>query len=199
MSKSEEQKRELKLIRLAAGGDRDAAGELIKLHQASVFAYILRLSGRPDVAEDIVQEAFVRVLTNLDRFDPQYRFSTWLFTIARRVFLNVVEKRRPLSDSDRVGGMGGRSCGTQRDCEEVDEHHHTRDAVQKALMTLSLDQREVIVLFHQHDWPIWLIAEHQGMPEGTVKSHLHRGRTKLREALAAIAESQHLRPVEVRP
>ncbi len=199
MSKSEEQKRELKLIRLAAGGDRDAAGELIKLHQASVFAYILRLSGRPDVAEDIVQEAFVRVLTNLDRFDPQYRFSTWLFTIARRVFLNVVEKRRPLSDSDRVGGMSGRSCGTQRDCEEVDEHHHTRDAVQKALMTLSLDQREVIVLFHQHDWPIWLIAEHQGMPEGTVKSHLHRGRTKLREALAAIAESQHLRPVEVRP
>jgi RNA polymerase sigma-70 factor (ECF subfamily) len=199
MSKSEEQKRELKLIRLAAGGDRDAAGALIKLHQASVYAYILRLSGRPDVAEDIVQEAFVRVLTNLDRFDPQYRFSTWLFTIARRVFLNVIEKRRPVSDSDRVGGMSGRSCGTQPDCEEVDEHHHTRDAVQKALMTLSLDQREVIVLFHQHDWPIWLIAEHQGMPEGTVKSHLHRGRTKLREALATIADAQNLRPVEVWP
>jgi RNA polymerase sigma-70 factor (ECF subfamily) len=199
MSKSEEQKREVKLIRLAAGGDRDAAGELIKLHQTSVYAYILRLSGRPDVAEDTVQEAFVRVLTNLDRFDPQYRFSTWLFTIARRVFLNVCEKRRPVSDSDRVGGMSGRSCGSLQAWDEVDEHLHTRDAVQKALMTLSLDQREVIVLFHQHDWPIWLIAEHQGMPEGTVKSHLHRGRTKLREALASIAEAQNLRHVEVWP
>jgi RNA polymerase sigma-70 factor (ECF subfamily) len=199
MSRSEEHKRELKLIRQAAAGDREAAGELIKLHQASVYAYILRLSGRPDVAEDIVQEAFVRVLTNLDRFDPQYRFSTWLFTIARRVFLNVCEKRRPISDTDRVGEAGGRSCGALQNWEVTDDHNHTRDAVQKALMTLSLEQREVIVLFHQHDWPIWLIAEHQGMPEGTVKSHLHRARIKLREALADMAVERNLRQVEVWP
>lgn len=199
MGRSEEQKREQKLIRQAAAGDRDAAGELIRLHQTSVYAYILRLSGRPEVAEDIVQEAFVRVLTNLDRFDPQYRFSTWLFTIARRVFLNVCEKRRPLSDTDRMGEVSGRSCGTLQNWDEADNHHHTRDAVQKALMTLSLDQREVIVLFHQHDWPIWLIAEHQGMPEGTVKSHLHRGRIKLREALTGMAAAQNLKPVEVWP
>src|SRR5438067_254871 len=64
--KSLDQKREQKLIRQAAAGDREAAGDLIKLHQTSVYAYILRMSGRPEVAEDIVQEAFVRVLTNLD-------------------------------------------------------------------------------------------------------------------------------------
>jgi RNA polymerase sigma-70 factor (ECF subfamily) len=197
MTKSFEQKREQKLIRQAAAGDREAAGELIKLHQTSVYAYILRLSGRPDMAEDIVQEAFVRVLTNLDRFDPQYRFSTWLFTIARRVFLNVCEKRKPISDTDRIGELSGRSCGSQQGWDETEDHVHTRDAVQKALMTLSLEQREVIVLFHQHDWPIWLIAEHQGMPEGTVKSHLHRGRTKLREALAATAAAHNLTRLEV--
>ena len=50
-------------------------------------------------------------------------------------------------------------------------------------MTLPEDQREVIVLFHQHEWPIWLIAEHLRIPEGTVKSHLHRGRIRLREAI----------------
>jgi RNA polymerase sigma-70 factor (ECF subfamily) len=190
--KSLDQRREQKLIRGAAAGDREAAGELIKLHQTSVYAYILRLSGRPEVAEDIVQEAFVRVLTNLDRFDPQYRFSTWLFTIARRVFLNVCEKRRPVSDSDRVGEAGGRSCGVNPGWDEVEDQSHTRDAVQKSLMQLSLEQREIIVLFHQHDWPIWLIAEHLEMPEGTVKSHLHRGRTKLRETLASTAAAANL-------
>jgi RNA polymerase sigma-70 factor, ECF subfamily len=198
MVKSLDQKREQKLIRNAAAGDRESAGELVRLHQGSVYAYILRLSGRPELAEDIVQEAFVRVLTNLDRFDPQYRFSTWLFTIARRVFLNNCEKRRPVSNSDYVGEVTGRTCAIGQDLETSDDRGHTRDAVQKALMTLSLEQREVIILFHQHEWPIWLIAEHQGMPEGTVKSHLHRGRTRLREALGAIAVEQNLTRVGVR-
>lgn len=183
MSKSSDQKREQKLIRDAAGGDREAAGELIKLHQTSVYAYILRMSGHRDLAEDIVQEAFVRVLTNLDRFDPKYRFSTWLFTIARRVFLNICEKRRPVSDSERVSQVSGRSCGVNTGWDEQDDHEHNRDRVQRALMVLSMEQREIIVLFHQHDWPIWLIAEHLGMPEGTVKSHLHRGRMRLRDVL----------------
>ena len=198
MSKFLDQKREQRLIRQAAAGDREAAEELIKLHQTSVYAYILRLSGRSDVAEDIVQEAFVRVLTNLDRFDPRFRFSTWLFTIARRVFLNVCEKRRPVSDSDRMSELSGRSCGVNRAWDEQDDQDHTRDRVQRALMVLSLEQREVIVLFHQHDWPIWLISEHLGMPEGTVKSHLHRGRAKLRDALtepAAAPQVVVLRPV----
>jgi RNA polymerase sigma-70 factor, ECF subfamily len=193
-----DQRREQKLIRKAAAGDREAAGELIQIHQGSVYAYILRLSGRPELAEDIVQEAFVRVLTNLDRFDPQYRFSTWVFTIARRVFLNTCEKRRPQFNSEYVDGVAGRTCAINEDLDTADEHVHTKDAVQNALMALSLEQREVIILFHQHDWPIWLIAEHQKMPEGTVKSHLHRGRTRLREALALIAAEQHLRPQGVR-
>jgi len=195
--KSLDQRREQKLIRSAAAGDREAAGQLVSLHQASVYAYILRLSGRADVSEDVVQEAFVRVLTNLDRFDPQYRFSTWLFTIARRIFLNICEKRRPVFDSDRVSETGGVSCGVNSAWDDVEDQGHTRDAVQKALMHLSLDQREVVILFHQHDWPIWLIAEHLEMPEGTVKSHLHRGRTKLRDLLAATAASANLFRKEV--
>jgi RNA polymerase sigma-70 factor (ECF subfamily) len=189
MGRPVEQKQEQKLIRDAAAGDRDAAGELIRLHQTSVYAYILRMCGRRELAEDIVQEAFVRVLTNLDRFDTKYRFSTWLFTIARRVFLNMCEKRRPVSDSDRVSEASGRSCGVNTGWDEQDHREHNKDLVQRALMVLSLEQREVIVLFHQHDWPIWLIAEHLGMPEGTVKSHLHRGRMRLRDSLTERAET----------
>ncbi|HIB69134.1 MAG TPA: sigma-70 family RNA polymerase sigma factor, partial [Phycisphaerales bacterium] len=91
------------LIERAIAGERIAAGDLIRAHQRSVYAYILRMSGRPDVAEDIVQEAFVRVLGNLHRFDFRFRFSTWLFTIARRLYMNAMAKNRPAYDTDFVG------------------------------------------------------------------------------------------------
>ncbi len=58
------------MIERAAAGDRASSEGLIRAHQASLYAYILRLCGKPELAEDIVQDAFVRVLTNLERFDP---------------------------------------------------------------------------------------------------------------------------------
>jgi len=172
---------ELKLIRKAAGGDRDSAEQLVRAHQGSLYGYILRISGQPHTSEDVVQEAFVRVLTNLDRFDPRFRFSTWLFTIGRRVYFNMCEKKRPCSDSERVDGWrDNREAATCR-VDRDDTKAVCRDMLQAELMRLPSDQREVVVLFHQHEWPISLISEHTGMPVGTVKSHLHRARLRLRE------------------
>ncbi len=178
---------EHRLIGRAAAGDRAAAESLIRCHQASLFGYLLRMSGRPDVAEDVVQEAFVRVLKNLDRFDDRYRFSTWLFTIARRLYLNQREKLHPAYDSDAVGLAAGRESRPEALAAEAEAGVQARGALESALLEVSLDQREVLVLFHQHDWPIWLIARHLGMPQGTVKSHLHRGRRRLREILSGTA------------
>ena len=192
MTRTEEQR----LIRLAAAGDRDAAETFIRTHQKSLYMYILRLSGRPEVSEDVVQEAFVRVLTNLDRFNTRFRFSTWLFTIARRVYLNMCEKRRPASVSDMAGTWIG--TGRRPDAVVADQEMNgvARDELQSGLMSLSMEQREILVLFHQHDWPIWLIAEHMNMPEGTIKSHLHRGRRRLREVLverkSPVADAQEV-------
>ncbi|MEZ6241910.1 MAG: sigma-70 family RNA polymerase sigma factor [Phycisphaerales bacterium] len=171
---------ERSLIERAARGDQGAAASLIRHHQQSLYAYMMRMSGRPDVAEDIVQEAFVRVLTNLDRFDFRYRFSTWLFTIARRLYLNAVAKHRPAYDTDMVGAWKGADAAPEAPVEADEQQVVWRDALQAALLSLPADQREVVILFHQHDWPIALIAQHLDMPEGTVKSHLHRGRKRLR-------------------
>ncbi len=171
---------EHKLIREAARGDQEAAASIIRHHQQSLYAYMLRMSGRPDVAEDIVQEAFVRVLTNLDRFDFRYRFSTWLFTIARRLYLNAIAKHRPAYDTDMVGSWKSSAASPEAPVEADEQQEARRDTLQAALLTLPPDQREVVILFHQHDWPIALIARHLDMPEGTVKSHLHRGRKRLR-------------------
>lgn len=176
---------ERKLIRRAAAGDRAAAEECIRAHQGHLYAYILRLSGRPDVAEDIVQEAFVRVLTNLDRFDERYRFSTWLFTIARRLYVNAMQKLKPIYESDIVGAWQGAGSLPDSGMIGAEVSNNARDELQRVLQQLPPDQREVVVLFHQFDWPIARIADHMEMPEGTVKSHLHRGRKRLRTLLEA--------------
>jgi RNA polymerase sigma-70 factor, ECF subfamily len=211
--------RETRLVRLAAAGDRAAASELITSHQASVYAYILRLCGRNELAEDVVQEAFVRVLTNLDRFDPTYRFSTWLFTIARRVLMNGQARKSASSDTDLIeslrGGTGagngdriggGRSGGTGGGWGDSsgepgtrEEQFWQRDAIQRAMFDMPAIQREILVLFHQHDWPIWLIAEHLELPEGTVKSHLHRGRMRLRDGLRRVERTRGMVFDETQP
>lgn len=175
---------ELQLVRLASRGDLSAAELLIRRHQAGVQAYIYRMCGRWDVAEDVTQEAFLRVLSSLHNFDETYRFSTWLFTIARRVWLNVCEKKRPASAGDTSDSWTSKRAdlesGMSRDGEQ---RGMARDALQNALLLLSTEQRETIVLFHQLDWPIRLISEHMGLPEGTVKSHLHRGRQRMKAEL----------------
>lgn len=179
MTRREEQR----LIKLALAGDREAAGTFISAHQASLFAYLLRLSGRRDVAEDICQEAFVRVLTNLDRFDDRFRFSTWLFTIAKRLYVNACQKHRPAYDTDAVGVHQGSMRPPEWASETDETIGNARDALQAALLQLHAEQREIVVLFHQFEWPIALIAQHMRMPEGTVKSHLHRGRRRLRDIM----------------
>jgi RNA polymerase sigma-70 factor (ECF subfamily) len=184
---------ERELIRRAAAGDKRAAEDCIRAHQGQLFAYMLRLSGRADVAEDIVQEAFVRVLTNLDRFDDRYRFSTWLFTIARRLYVNAMQKLKPVYESDIVGAWKGTGGAPETGVIHDEVNENARGALDAALQQLPGDQREVVILFHQHDWPITLIAQHMEMPEGTVKSHLHRGRKRLRTFLEANTKaSEHV-------
>ncbi len=171
------------LMRRAIAGDRTAAAEFIKAHQASLYAYMLRMSGRPEVAEDIVQDAFVRALTNLNRFDFRFRFSTWLFTIAKRLYVNACQKHKPSYDSDVVAGSEGDFDAPESPTIGDEVTTNAKAAIDWALQQLSEDQREIVVLFHQLDWPIVQIAEHMEMPEGTIKSHLHRGRQRMRQLL----------------
>ncbi|MFO0860828.1 MAG: RNA polymerase sigma factor [Phycisphaerales bacterium] len=175
---------ELQLVRRAARGDLSAAESLIRRHQAGVHAYIYRMCGRWDVAEDVTQEAFLRVLSSLHNFNESFRFSTWLFTIARRVWLNMCEKKRPAAAGDASDVWAARRDDLAGSMSRDDEQRGmARDALQSALLLLSAEQREAIVLFHQLEWPIRLISEHMDLPEGTVKSHLHRGRQRLRSEL----------------
>jgi RNA polymerase sigma-70 factor (ECF subfamily) len=179
---------ERKLIRRTLDGDRDAAQALVQAHQGSLYGYMLRLSGRPEVAEDIVQEAFVRALSNLHRYDERFRFSTWLFTIAKRLYVNARQRMAPAFDTDAMGIAGDNRSFARRGPSTAAFIDETKcgatGALQRAIGCLSEDQREVVVLFYQLEWPVESIGDHLEIPVGTVKSHLHRARARLREALA---------------
>ncbi|MDX2148379.1 MAG: RNA polymerase sigma factor [Planctomycetota bacterium] len=173
---------EQELIRQACSGCRTSAQTLVQTHQRSLYSYLLRMTGRHDIAEDVVQEAFVRAFRNLHRFDFKYRFSTWLFTIARNVYLNMAAKHTPTNVPDvpemPVAGWGDETALERRERRDV-----VNEALQRAMLGLSTIQREIVIRFHQESWPIWLIAEELGLPEGTVKSHLHRAREQLAASL----------------
>jgi len=184
------------LIRRAKNGDGRAVEALIRAHQEALFAFILRMSGRPHTAEDIVQEAFVRVLSNLDRFDTRFRFSTWLFTIAKRLYVNANQKQRPLYDTDAVGVQQGGAPAPAGLTARAETMSNMRDLLDLALAELNERQREIILLFHQQNWPIAVIARHLDMPEGTIKSHLHRARKRMRRLITA-DQMLHARAEEV--
>jgi len=184
------------LIRKAKQGDGCAMEELIRTHQKALYAFMLRMIGKPEVAEDVVQEAFVRVLRNLDRFDDRFRFSTWLFTIAKRLYMNQLQKHAPAYESEVVEGWQGSHGKAGSFVERTEAIENARSIIDFALYELSEQQREIVLLFHQQNWPIADIAAHLGMPEGTIKSHLHRARKRMRRTIEE-DDARHLQVKEV--
>lgn len=186
---------ELRLIERARGGDPSAIEGLVRRYQGSLHAFLLRRCGRPELAEDLVQESFVRVLRSLDRFDPRFRFSTWLFTIGRRLMVNHFQKMRPAYDSEVVEGRSVEDAPPARDILERERRESILGAVEHALEGLNPSQRRIVRMFHEQGRSIQSIAGELGLPEGTIKSHLHRARRRMQEAIAA-EPATHRRALE---
>ena len=180
-----DQQLELSTIRRAKSGDVAAFTELIEAHQQRLYRFLLRICGRPELAEDIVQDAFVRVLRNIERFDERYRFSTWLFTIGRRLLINSLQKNRPRSESDWIESCESGGGGTAADGTGREQRLATVEMLDEALDVLTPQQREVVVLYHHKDHSVHAISSLIGIPAGTVKSHLHRARRRMRDWISS--------------
>jgi len=180
-----DQQFEQRLIRRAKRGDAAAFESLIREHQTRLYRFLLRLCGRPDLAEDVVQDAFVRVLGNIERFDERYRFSTWLFTIARRLLVNNLQKHRPRSESEWVEGWQSDDVHFEIALSDQEGRQRVGEMLEEAMDMLSPQQREVVLLYHYKGHAVQEIAHLLGMPAGTIKSHLHRARRRMRDWINA--------------
>lgn len=182
------------LVRSVLTGDRERFEELVERYQARLVNYLNRLVRDIDEAHDLAQEVFVRVYQALDRFDPQYRFSTWLFRVAQNAAIDVIRKRRfrlvPLGRSDADAPDGGREIEVPDLAPSAQERLEgsERDLrVRAAIDELPGEYRELIVMRHYGELAYEEIARAKQLPLGTVKNKLFRARQLLKAVLASEA------------
>lgn len=172
------------LIRQAAAGDRQAQGAFVRAYQDRVYRLLLKSTGERELALDLAQETFLKAFGALDRFRLGSDPAPWLFQIAHRLFLDHLRRVRPASlDAYQDEGAWAEPGGLDMNIERIG----TGDDLNAALARLPEPWREALVLRHFQDQPYEAIAEILGVPIGTVKTWLHRGRDRLRQELEGSA------------
>ena len=186
------------VIEQAARGYERAFRELIRRYQRPVFSLIYRMVRDRELAEDLAQETFVKVLNALDRYRPEYKFSSWIFKIANNTAIDHL-RRKELDTLSLEGGpdattpdrviattlqIGDRS---ETPLEEL-EARELGSAIERAIGKLRPEYRACIVLREVEGRPYDEIAEILELPLGTVKTYIHRARAELKVMLQSLRE-----------
>jgi len=174
-----------RLIARAKRGHADSFRALVEAYQERLFSFVWRMVRNHHEAEDICQAVFVKAFESLGSYDEQYAFSTWLFTIAYRMSLNSIRKRRVLSGDVDLSCVGNGEEDIEGTLARSEEAQRLRRLIWAAVDELSPSQKSAVLLFYREGKSCQEIGRVLGMPAVTVKSHLHRAREKLRERLKA--------------
>lgn len=175
---------DLELVALAiAGRDQRAFGELVRRHQAVVRSMLARMTGNRALADDLAQETFVRAFEKIATFSGEGSFRGWLCRIAYREFLQSHRRRKAVDRAMQKIAAGGD--------EEASDDWDRGAAMDldRALAKLSEHERVCVTLCYACGMSHAEAAEATGLPLGTVKSHVNRGREKLRALMGAAAEA----------
>ena len=181
---------DLKIIESCLLGNTKVFSQLIDTYKDMVYSLAYRMSNNPQEAEDISQEAFLHTYQSLARFNPSYKFSTWLYQIT----LNIIRDKYKKKEIDYV------SLDTPVETDDSEFYHQPADltnnpeqiisqkenfrTIQQAIYSLPLKLREVIVLRHLQDLSYIEISNILKLPQGTVKVRLYRAREQLKKILA---------------
>ncbi|WEG12616.1 RNA polymerase sigma factor SigW [Pullulanibacillus sp. KACC 23026] len=170
-------------------GNQEAFRELVDLYKRQVYAICLRLVHLPTEAEDLAQEAFLRAYSNIDSYDIDKKFSTWLYRIATNISIDYLRKRRPSVYLDaEVPGTEGVTLQSQLSAEDLSPDEEAvkseeRQDLYNAIESLPVKYRSAIILKYVDDLSLNEISEILELPVATVKTHIHRGREALRKRL----------------
>lgn len=186
------------VVAWARNGSEGAYRELIRRYQRPVFSLIYRIVRDRELAEDLTQETFIKVLNAIDRYKPQFKFSSWIFKIANNAAIDQLRRK----ELDTLS-LEGRPDATTQDrleataiqvgdsgespLEEV-EARELGSAIERAIAQLRPEYRACIILRHVEGRPYDEIAKILDLPLGTVKTYIHRARAELQEALAPLRE-----------
>ena len=189
MTKEIPQLSDAELIAAILKGEQELFSDLVQRYQGRLVNYLYRLLRSTQEAEDLAQEVFFKVYKALDRYDPKYKFSTWLFRVAQNAAIDQIRKRRlQLVSMDRQGSGDGDLGTWEFPSSDPSPYGDLRnqergEAIQVAVDGLPWDYRELIVLRHFGELSYDEIAKLKDMPLGTVKNKLFRGRQMMKERL----------------
>lgn len=177
-----------RLVELSLDGDEDAFGVLVRRYQRRLTAFLSQLVGDMELARELSQEAFVRAWSALERFNPKYRFSTWLFRIAHNLGIDQLRRRRLLTTPlYRTDSEGDEVEVVVPDLDKDPLGHLENRALASELREvidgLRPEYRELVLLRHFGGLSYQEIADFTEMPLGTVKNKLFRAHSVLRKAL----------------
>lgn len=178
-----------KRIKQVKSGDQNAYAEIVELYKDKVYRICYRMLGNPHEAEDIAQEAFIRAYININSYDINRKFSTWLYRIATNLSIDRIRKKKPDYYLDaQIEGTEGLDMYSQIAAdgplpEEDVESLELQEWVQGEILALPVKYRSAITLKYLEDLSLKEISEILELPIGTVKTRIHRGREALRKRL----------------
>jgi RNA polymerase sigma-70 factor (ECF subfamily) len=169
------------LVQAASGGSQEAFSRLVQSHQQALRGFLRRiLHGRPDEADDLAQEAFIAAWSSLSRLRAADDFRPWLFGIAYRKAQSALRSGR------RQARRDGEWLAVEAQSTEPPLDPALRFSLDRAMMDLEPDQRAAVQLCLAEGWTHPEAAQALGLPLGTIKSHVARGRARL---LAELGEA----------
>lgn len=193
---------DLRLIEAAKKGDQSAWSSLIKRHQDRLFSICLRMVRDRDLATDLTQDSFIKIMQGVESFDGRSKLTTWMIRVTMNVCLSKLrsEKLRRHASLDSIaGGAGAGALGSGRTADgrnlggagELDagsnvQAREERERLLRALAELDPEQRAILILCDCRGLPYEQIAEVLGVAVGTVKSRVFRARTALRDAVEGL-------------
>jgi RNA polymerase sigma-70 factor (ECF subfamily) len=184
------------LIEQCLAGDQVAWEQIVRQNWRKVFNVAYKFVGKHDEAEDLTQDIFLKIFKALKSFDRRANFQTWIISISRNLCIEhyrSVRKERQTSARD-VDSSELQPATPDRGPYAQAEHQDLRAQLRQALETLPVTLRTAVVLRDLQELSYQEIADRLGLPEGTVKSRINRGRIELAHQLRRLQENQPVRP-----
>jgi RNA polymerase sigma-70 factor (ECF subfamily) len=175
---------ERELVRAARAGDEDAFADLVRRHSGGLHRATARIVLDDEEAWDVVQMAFVRAWQRLDRYDPRWSFSTWLYRIGTNLAIDLVRSRTSRQRAHKAGGEHQlRLVGGSNETSARMEHGEVDGILRELVGVLTPQQRSAFILREVEDLETAEVAKILGCSAATVRNHVFQARKTLRREI----------------
>ena len=170
------------LVQTIRGGDADAFEQLVRRKTSKVYALCYRIIGNAEDAKDISQLVFIKLWENLEKYDPQYAFDTWLYRMVTNVAIDFMRNKQ---SRENAVNSNLRLVRTSFDAEQgvIVQHKEIENVFNEVSANLSPKQKTIFIMNQMEDLPSSEIAKILGCRESTVRNHLFNARKVMQQQL----------------